>query len=174
MDYYGWNLAPDYIPEGLTDGGNGPGGVMYREKATGKIVEDQGGRSFWTDFNEDSSSKSSSEPDIPAGFIIRASRQGIIHCALLPAEEKRSTDFGGVSVTLTHCSAKHGPFDPAQKAPDGLSNMPAGYYDIYVASFALDGVEYEIEAQRLTLEDVVKIVASVISGPSEEDFTVGN
>ena len=42
---------------------------------------------------------------------------------------------------------KHGPFDPTKKAADGLSNMPAGYYDIYTASFTLDGVEYEVLAQ---------------------------
>jgi len=69
---------------------------------------------------------------------------------------------------------KHGPFAPTQKAPDGLTNMPAGYYDIYVASFALDGVEYEVEAQRLELEELIKIVASVINVPYSENFTVGD
>ncbi len=44
LAYYGWNLAPAYIPEGLTDGGNAPGGCLYREKATGKVIEDQAGR----------------------------------------------------------------------------------------------------------------------------------
>ena len=68
----------------------------------------------------------------------------------------------------------HGPFDPAQKAPDGLSNMPAGYYDLYTASFTLDGVEYEIMAQRLELEEVIQITASVINRPYREDFVVGN
>ena len=69
---------------------------------------------------------------------------------------------------------KHGPFDPTQKAPDGLSNMPAGYYDIYTASFTLDGVEYEVSAQRLELEEVIKITASIINMPYSEDFVVGS
>lgn len=173
LAYYGWNLAPGYIPEGLTGGGNGPGGFVYREKATGEIVEDHGGRGFWTDFWEDGGPKSSDDLYIPTGFSIRASRSGILHCCLLPVDDARTTDFGGVPVTLSHCSMSHGPYDPTRKAPDGLSNMPAGYYDIYVASFTLNGVEYEIEAQRLELEELVKITASVINFPYSEDFTVG-
>lgn len=173
MAYYGWNLAPAYIPGGLTGGGNGPGGLMCREKATGKIVEDMAGRGFWVDFWEDGSPKSDDDIVIPKGFTITVSKLGILHCGLLPVDEERTTDFGGVSVTLSHCSMKHGPFNPTTKAPDGLSNMPAGYYDIYVASFTLDGVEYEIEAQRLELEEVIKIVASIINTPYSEDFVVG-
>ena len=50
--------------------------------------------------------------------------------------------------------------------------MPAGYYDIYTASFTLDGVEYEVSAQRLELEEVIKITASIIK-PYQEGFVVG-
>ena len=171
--YYGWDLAPAYIPENLTDGGKGPGGIMYQERATGEIVQDQGGRGFWTDFWEDGSPKSDDDLYIPTGFTVQASKLGILHCALLPVDEERTTDFGGVPVTLTHCSMKHGPFDPTQKAPDGLSNMPAGYYDIYTASFTLNGTKYEVTAQRLELEEVIQIVASVISGQTGESITVG-
>lgn len=172
--YYGWNLAPAYIPEGLSGGGQGVRAGIWRKKATGEIVEEQAGRSFWTDFWEDGSPKSDDDLYIPTGFTIRASKLGILHCALLPVDESRTTDFGGTPVTLSHCSRKHGPFDPARKAPDGLSNMPAGYYDTYVAEFTLNGVEYEIEAQRLELEEVIKIVASVVNMPRSENFTVGS
>lgn len=172
--YYGWDLAPGYIPEGLSDGGRNVAAGIWREKATGEIVEEQAGRGFWVDFWEDGSPKSNDDLYIPTGFTIRASRLGILRCALLPVDESKTTDFGGVPVTLSHCSMPHGPFDPTQKAPNGLHNMPAGYYDIYVASFTLDGVEYEIEAQRLELEELIKIAASVINVPSNEDFIVGS
>ncbi len=173
-DYYGWDLAPAYIPDGLTGGGSGPGGFLCTEKATGRIVEEQAGRSFWSGFWEDGSPKSDDDLYIPTGFTVRASRLGILHCALLPVDGERATDFGGVPVTLSHASLPYGPFDPTQKAPDGLSNMPAGYYDIYVAAFTLDGVAYEIEAQRLELEEVIKITASIINTPYSDHFTVGN
>ena len=170
--YYGWELAPAYIPDDLTGGGKAVSGRIVREKATGNVVEDQAGRSFWVDFGEDGSPRSNDDIVIPKGFTITVSKLGIIHCGLLPVDEERTTDFGGVPVTLSHCSMKHGPFDPTKKAPDGLSNMPAGYYDIYTASFTLDGVEYEISAQRLELEEVIKIVASIID-PYSENFVVG-
>lgn len=170
--YYGWELAPAYIPDDLTGGGKAVSGRIVREKATGNVVEDQTVRSFWVDFGEDGSPKSNDDIEIPKGFTIRASRLRILHCGLLPVDEERTTDFGGVPVTLSHCSMKYGPFDPTKKAPDGLSNMPAGYYDIYTASFTLDGVEYEISAQRLELEEVIKIVASIID-PYSENFVVG-
>ena len=80
-------------------------------------------------------------------------------------DEERTTDFGGVPVTLRHCSLPYS---------GGLSNTPAGYYDIYAASFTLDGVEYEIAADRLDLEEVIKIVASIINMPYRENFTVGD
>ena len=147
-------------------------GRIVQEKATGNVVEDQAGRSFWVDFGEDGRPKSNDDIEIPKGFTIRASRLRILHCCLLPVDGERTTDFGGVPVTLSHCSMKHGPFDPTKKAPDGLSNMPAGYYDIYTATFTLDGVEYEVSAQRLELEEVIKIVASIIN-PYSENFVVG-
>ena len=171
--YYGWELAPAYIPEGLTGGGNGVSHTVFRDKATGEIIEDQAARGFWTAFHEDGSPKSDDDLYIPRGFTVTASRLGILHCGLLPVDDSRTTDFGGVPVTISHCSMPHGPFDPTRKAPDGLSNMPAGYYDIYVAAFELDGVEYEVEAQRLELEELIKIVASIINTPYSADFTVG-
>ncbi len=172
--YYGWNLAPDYIPEGLTSGGDSAGGYICREKADGRIVEDQAGRGFWAGFREDGSPKSDDDIVVPKGFTITVSKAGILRCGLLPVDDVRTTDFGSVSVILSHCSMPHGPFDPDQKAPNGLYHMPAGYYDLYTASFVLDGAEYEIMARRLELEEVVRIAASIIRGRSGEDFVVGN
>ena len=163
--YYGWELAPAYIPDDLTGGGKAVSGRIVREKATKNVVEDQAGRSFWVDFGEDGSPKSNDGIVIPKGFTIRASRLRILHCCLLPVDGERPTDFGGVSVTLRHCSLPYG---------DGVSKTSAGYYDIYTAAFTLNGVEYEIEAQRLELEEVIKITASIINMPYSEDFVVGN
>ena len=163
--YYGWELAPPYIPDDLTGGGKAVSGRIVREKATKNVVEDQAGRSFWVDFGEDGSPRSNDDIVIPRGFTVRASRLRILHCCLLQVDGERTTDFGGVSVTLRHCSLPYG---------DDVSKTPAGYYDIYTAAFTLNGVEYEIEAQRLELEEVIKITASIINMPYSEDFGVGN
>lgn len=169
--YFGWDLTPAYIPQGLTGGGQALSGRIVREKDTGDVVEDQTGRGFWVDFWEDGSPKSNDDIVIPKGFTVRASRIAILHCALLPVEDSRVTQFDRTEVTLTHASLPYGPFDPTRKDPSGLYNMPAGYYDIYVAAFELDGVQYEVTAQRLELEELIKIVASILS--PQEDITVG-
>lgn len=171
ISYYGWNLAPAYIPEGLTGGGHGVSADIYREKATGEVVQEQAGRGFWSGFWEDGSPKSDDALYIPTGFTVQASRKGILHCALLPTDDVRVTDFDTVSVTLSHCALPHGPFDPTRKDPSGLYNMPAGYYDVYEAAFELDGVKYEVFAQRLELEEVIRIVASIVK--PYEDIIVG-
>jgi len=162
--YYGWELAPAYIPDDLTGGGKAVSGRIVREKATGNVIEDQAGRSFWVDFGEDGSPKSNDDIVIPQGFTIRVSRLRILHCCLLPVDWERTTDFGEVPVTLRHCSLPYG---------DGTSKTPAGYYDIYTAAFTLNGMEYEIEAHRLELEELIKITASIINMPYREDFVVG-
>ena len=170
-EYFGWELAPAYIPEGLTGGGHEVAATVYRDKATGEIIEDTTGRGFWVDFYEDGSPKSDDSIVIPKGFTVVASRLGILRCGLLPVEEERVTQFDRTEVTLTHASLPYGPFDPTRKDPSGLYNMPAGYYDVYMAAFELDGVQYEVEAQRLELEEVIKIVASIIK--PHEDIIVG-
>ena len=38
----------------------------------------------------------------------------------------------------------------------------------------MDGVDYEIKAQRLELEELNRITASVFNMSSDESFTVGN
>lgn len=173
IGYYGWNLAPAYIPEGLTGGGKPLSGTVIRSKESGELVWDQMGRGFWSDYYEDGSPKSSDALYIPTGFTLTASKLQIFKCGILVADETNVTDFNGVPVTIIHCSMKHGPFDRTQRAPDGLSYMPAGYYDIYEAAFELDGVQYEVSAQRLELEELVKIVASVIGGYSRQEVVVG-
>lgn len=170
-EYFGWELAPAYIPEDLTGGGQGVGLTVYRDKATGELIEDQAGRGFWVDFWEDGSPKSDDDIVIPRGFTVRASRLGILHCALLPVDDERVTQFDRTEVVLSHASLPYGPFDPTRRDPSGLYNMPAGYYDVYVASFTLDGVEYEVTAQRMELEELIRIVASIIS--PLEDIIVG-
>lgn len=172
IDYFGWIPAPDYIPEGLTGSGNALSGIVIRSKESGELVQDQIGRGFWSSFYEDGSPKSDDGIPIPTGFTLTASKLGILHCGILPAEETKATHFGSVPVTLIHCSMPHGPFDPDSYAPNGLYHTPAGYYDVYQAAFEVKGVQYEITAQRLELKEVVKIVASVVSGISGENLIV--
>ena len=46
--------------------------------------------------------------------------------------------------------------------------MSKHYYDMYVAEFEYDGIEYQIVAEQMEAEEVVKVVSSIIYG--EEVF----
>ena len=81
-EYYGRELNVPYIPDGLTGGGKAVTATIYREKVTGKIIEDQAGRGFWADFWEDGSPKSDDDIMIPKGFDITVSKLGILHCTV--------------------------------------------------------------------------------------------
>lgn len=173
LNYYGWNLVPDYIPEGLTGDGKEFSGTVIIDKENGELVIDQLGRGFWSGYYEDSSPKSTDDIAIPTGFSLEASRLGYFNCGILSSGETKVTDFNGVPVTIIHRAMPHGPYDPDSYAPDGIHHTPAGYYDLYRAMFELDGVQYDINARRLQLEEVIKIAASVIAGPAGESVIVG-
>ena len=47
--------------------------------------------------------------------------------------------------------------------------MPSGYYDMYIAGFEHDGIAYQIVAEQIEAEELVKVVSSIICG---EEVTV--
>ena len=42
------------------------------------------------------------------------------------------------------------------------THEPAGYYDLYAAEFELEGIDYEIIAEQMELDELIKVVASII------------
>ena len=124
-------------------------------------------------FGENGRPKSDDNLYSPPGFTIRVSSPGSLHCTPLPVEGARAAAPGGVPVTLTRCSIRRGPFAPAERAPDGLSNMPAGHYGTYTASFTLNGTKHETAARQPGLEDVIRPAASVTGAPSGGSITAG-
>lgn len=160
--YYGRELAPAYIPEGLLAGnGNGTGSV-YIQKSDGKVIEDE----MWLDFHHayyaDGSPKLTEDIPAPKGFGLRASKLGILSCGLyiLPENEVVTSDIGGTAVTFGHRPMKYGPYDPE-------THDPSGYYDLYVAEFEHEGIKYQIITKQLERNEIVKIVSSVIFGEAE-------
>lgn len=159
--YYGKSLIPAYIPQGLTP--YGLGGLKITDKS-GAMVED----TVYQDYSliygyyEDGSPKSIDPENgvfAATGIVIRASKIGLLRdcCYLLPENEVKTTDIGEVAVTFGYRSMSHGPYDPE-------THEPSGYYDLYVAEFVLDGIEYEIISESLSLEEIVRVTASIIYG----------
>lgn len=97
------------------------------------------------------------------GFSITASKIGILSdCVyLLPENEVKTSDIDGTAVTFGYRSMPYGPYNPD-------THEPSGYYDMYVAEFEYDGIEYQIVAEQMEAEEVIKVVSSIIYG--EEVF----
>lgn len=158
MDYYGKDLTPPYIPDGLTAAsGNGTARVVLDK--SGGAMSDTAAFGFYHDYYEDGSPKLTEDVPAVKGFSITASKIGILSdCIyLLPENEVKTSCIGETAVVFGYRRMPYGPYDPD-------THEPSGYYDMYVAEFEYDGIEYQIVAEQMEAEEVVKIVASVICG----------
>ena len=156
--YFGRDLTPAYLPQGLkASPGNGTATVVVDKE--GKLAMDTVWMRFFHDFYEDGSQKLTQDVAAAKGISIAASRLGILtDCIyLLPENEVETTMVGDTAVTLGYRSMDYGPYDPD-------THEPSGYYDLYVAEFRLDGVEYQVVSEQIEAEEFVKVVASLIYG----------
>lgn len=158
IDYYGKDLTPVYVPDGLT-AANGNGTARVVADKSGNIVEDTVWLGFYHDYNEDGNPKLTEGVTARKGFSITVSKIGLLHDCLyiLPENEVKTSDIDGTAVTFGYRPMPYGPNDPD-------THEPSGYYDIYVAEFEHDGIEYEIVAEQMEAEEVVKVVSSIICG----------
>lgn len=147
--YYGTDLVPAYIPDGFSASEDNNKAIAYIGQE-GSVVED----TVYLDFYNGEAAQNG----IKQGFSITASKIGIVQtCFVLPKDELKTSDIGGTTVAFGHRSVPNGPYDPN-------THEPSGYYDMYVAEFEHDGIEYEIVAEQMEAEEVVKVVSSIIYG----------
>ena len=147
--YYGTDLVPAYIPDGFSASEDNNKAIAYIGQ-DGSVVED----TVYLDFYNGEAAQNG----IKQGLSITASKIGIVQtCFVLPEDELKTSDIGGTTVAFGHRSVPNGPYDPN-------THEPSGYYDMYVTEFEHDGIEYEIVAEQMEAEEVVKVVSSIIYG----------
>lgn len=158
LAYYGKDLTPSYIPDELI-AANGNGTARIFAEKGGKVVEDMVWLGYFHDYYEDGSPKLTEDVAATKGFTILVSKIGIINDCfyIMPENEVKTSDIGGTSVTFGYRSMPYGPYDAD-------THEPSGYYDLYVAEFIHDEIEYQIVADQMEFEEVVKVVSSIIFG----------
>lgn len=157
------DFTPAFVPEDLIPArGNNTATVFTRD---GEVAIDLLRLGFYVDYYEDGGPKSTDECVYARGFNLSVSRHSTHPFRDWAVHEPtvETSDIAGTDVTVTHKSYPYGPYDPD-------THEPSGYYDWYSAEFTLDGLNYEITAQRLTLEEVVSVCASIVTGGT--DFAV--
>lgn len=163
VKYYGSDLNPAYIPEGLVPASSNGTASVYITK-DGKIVEDIVALYFYHDYYADGSPKLTDDVAAVKGFSLEASRLGRFDecCIAVPDGGKvQTTDIGGVCVTFGHHTIDYGPYDPD-------THEPSGQYDRYTAEFVSGGISYRITTDQLAQDEIVKIVSSIIFGEVAE------
>lgn len=160
------DFTPAFLPDGLLPAGWNNTAVVYTKD--GEVVIDLLRLGFYPGYYEDGGAKSDDACPYARGFGLRVSKHSTHPFRDWAVWEPtvESSEIAGTSVTITHKSYSHGPYDPE-------THEPAGYYDWYDAEFQLDGLNYEIDAQRLTLEEVAAVAASVITGGTHFVVTGG-
>lgn len=152
--YYGTDLTPAYIPNGLTASPQNNNVTVYIGQ-DGSITEDTVQLRFYQ----------SEEVSVRHGFSVTASKIGIVQtCIYLPPDsEIKTSEIEGTAVTFGYFPMPYGPYDSE-------THEPAGYYDMYTAEFRHYGIEYQIAAEQMEAEEVVKVAASIITG--QKDITI--
>ncbi len=152
-EYFGRSFAPAWRPGDLAPISDG-GLKATVNRESGEVVWDE---LYLTYRDED-------YPDfIKRGFTVIASKLGLGRCCIYMTDSTKTSDVFGTEVVFGHCSLSYGPYDPE-------THEPAGWYDVYLADFELDGAQVSVAADRLTEEEFVKVVASIISGRDDIDL----
>lgn len=157
VSYYGTDLLPAYIPNGLSASEKNAHATVYISQ-DGSVVEDTIFFNYYHDYYEDGNPKLTENIAATKGFSITISKLGIMEsCYFLSENEIKTSDIDGIAVTFGYCSMPYGPYHSE-------THEPFGYYDMYVAEFAKDGIDFQIVAHQMEVEELVKVVASIIRG----------
>lgn len=155
VDYYGKELTPAYIPEELSET------ISQRVivSKTGEVCMDTVNFNFYHAYDEDGTPKYTEDVAAKHGFSLTVSKIGLLRDCLyiLPDNEVKSSDIGGVAVTIGYRLMT-------------TSDNPEMAYDLYVAEFEIDDIKYQIVAEQMSLDEVVKVVASIVYGNSDIDI----
>lgn len=149
-DYYQRDLTPLWLPDGLTPSKRN-GRAEQVIAADGAIVSDMAVLDFYSGFQDDNLPELYEDTNAAKGLSLSVSRLGIPPQwdYVLPEQEHQTTDIDGIAVTL------------------GVSICPcepAGTVEVINAEWELGGLHFQLTAQQIERTDVVKTIASIITG----------
>ncbi|MCI9639518.1 MAG: hypothetical protein HFE72_05205 [Emergencia sp.] len=153
--YFGRNLWPVYIPNGLGESpNNDKQSVLMLD---GKLYLDEISLDFYHSFYEDGMPMMTKGVNAERGFTLSAWKKGMSRDYMWISEEQqpKTSLIGNTEVTFGHREMEYGPYDENTHAPEGT-------YDLYVATFIIDDVHYEFVSHQLPLSELVKVITSFI------------
>ncbi len=153
--YFERNLQPAYIPEGLKASPDNDRLTVFMLGE--KPYLDEVSLHFYHGFNADGMPMWTEDAAAEKGFTLTAWKRGLTRDYMWISEDDRLevSIIGDTEVTFGYRAMEYGPYDEK-------THEPAGTYDLYAATFTMDGVHYEIVSHQLPLSELVKVVTSFI------------
>ena len=143
-EYYGKDLTPAYIPENLSPVGDGTTEVLV--EADGTVVYDAVELDFYTGYSTDGTL----ETQNLQGFSMTVSTEETLIYEYVDSESGRQMlSINGVEVTLGELTLN-----------DHRGEYAA--FGAYTAEFAAGDLCYSLRFHQMEMEEVVKVVASII------------
>ena len=157
--YYGKDISPKYIPDGLLYSL----GQRVVVSKTGEVCADTVVLQYYHEFDETGAPKHTEKVSANYGFSVIVSKLGLLSDCLyiLPDNEVKQTDIGGTEVTFGYRAMPY----------VSVTNEGNSHYDLYVAEFEIGEIAYQIVAEQMSKEDVVKIVSSIIYDTADIEIT---
>jgi hypothetical protein len=153
IGYLGADFCPGWLPEGLR-------GQNTTDDLSWEVILNNDGTPFLVDFTLHYSEVFDDEYDpLRRCVFITAAKNAVPFRCYLISTDKIPSMIHGVEVTAGHKKMPYGPFTVT---PPGQANTPAGYYDLYIAEFVVDGIGYSIRSNNLTQEEFIHVLCSVL------------
>lgn len=92
-------------------------------------------------------------------FRVYVSKQGyLMDYVILFDDEMEKSMLDGQELLLGKRKMDYGPYTPVENGP----NIPAGYYDVFLAKFIMNEIYFEIVADNFTEEEFIEALESII------------
>lgn len=141
LSYYGKAVVPAYIPKNLEPSPYNEDATVLVDKS-GVIVNDLIYFDFYHAYDEHGVPLMNEDNGAKTGFSMAVSKIGTIgDCTYADNDNLKTTTIGDTTVII------------------GKSNSP---YEMYTVEFQNKDVHYLIVAEQMQLEEVIKVVASII------------
>lgn len=148
-EYYGKDLTPAYVPENL-EPANRESTAQVLVEEDGTVVRDAVELDFYTGYSPDGTL----EAQNVQGFSMTVSTEETLIYEYVDSESGRQMlSINGVDVTLGEITLN-----------DHRGEYAA--FGAYTAEFAVDDLCYSLRFHQMEMEEVVKVVASIIQGDS--------
>ena len=162
LSYFGRNLTPAYLPEGISPAPWNDQAQVVVDKDSAALVQDRVVLHFYHAYDQQGNPQLTEDVPARKGFSLSASRLGFIgDCIYVrPEDEAQVSCIGETEVIFGYRSMPYGPYDPD-------THSPAGYYNLCVAEFTSGGIRYQIVMEQMAPEELVKVTASLLWGTDE-------